>query len=127
MDLFTVFKLGADWNNCARYFQDTVHPLLVSTFPGLRIDFDPGGHSANFYFGRSRVHEGTNYDGVSVCVPPDRRGNRSEDHDGSMLFTPTFFEGDLMMEGKLQHDGLRSIDWHSMDEMFSAVKNLYGE
>ena len=127
MDPFTIFKLGADWNNCARYFQDTVHPLLVSTFPNLRIDFDRGSHSARIYFRRTRVHEGTNYDGVSVCVPPDRHGNRCQDYGWTTTFTPSCFEGDLMLEGKILHDGLRSIDWHSIEEMTNSVKSLYNK
>ena len=47
MDSFFVAELTANWINCARYFEDKVHPLLVSTFPGLRIDFDCGDIAPN--------------------------------------------------------------------------------
>ena len=112
-------------NACIEYFEKSVHPLLTSSFPDLNIAFDPRWHCAQVYFGRSRVYEGTYYDGISISVAPDRCGNRSMDHGGSSSFTPRCIEGILLMEGNLQNDC--DFSWYSLEGMVDAVKNFNGD
>ena len=116
---------GAGLSNCSRYFEDRVHPLLASSFPDLRIEYQCGSHCARVYFGRSRVYEGTRYDGILIGVSPDRYGNRCQDHGGSTHFTPRCIEGVLLMEDSLQHD--KDFSWFSLEDMVSGVKSLNGE
>ena len=125
MDFRSLFRdlLGGS-DACDEYFEKSVHPLLTSSFPDLNIAFAPGDHVAKVYFGRSRVYEGTYYDGISICVAPDRYGNRPRDHDGSSSFTPRCIEGILLMEGNLQNCDMFS--WSSLGQMVDAVKNLNG-
>ena len=116
---------GAGLRNCSSYFEDRVHPLLVSSFRDLRIEYGRGSHCGRVYFGRSRVYEGTRYDGISISVSPDRYGNRRQDHGGSMRYTPRCIEGLLLMEDSLQHD--KDFSWYSLEDMVSGVKSLNGE
>ena len=124
-DFLTIFKdFGPALRNCTRYFRDQVHPLLVSSFPNLRIEHR-GGHSARVYFGRSRVYEGIRYDGISITVPPERYGNRRQGQGGSTHFSLICIEALLLMEDSLQHD--RDFSWFSLEDMVSGVKSLNGE
>ena len=125
MDFSTLLEgFGGAFRNCTRYFEEQVRPLLASSFPDLRIEYGRG-HCCRVYFGRSRVYEGTRYDGISISVFPDRHGNRRQDHGGSTRYIPRCIEGLLLMEDSLQHD--KDFSWYSLEDMISGVKSLNGE
>merc|ERR1712032_39669 len=111
---------------CARFFEDQVHPLLTSSLPDLQIEYRQGLHCARVYFGRSRVYEGTRYDGISISVAPDRCGNRLRDYGRSENFIPSCIEGLLLIEDSLQNRS-ELFEWNLIEDMIREVKSLSGE
>ena len=113
--------------NCVKYFEDRVHPTLSSSFPDLRISHHPGTHCARVYFGRKRKHaSGIVYDGVSISVPTDRRGNRCQDKDVT-CFTPKCIEGILLKNDGLRGMRVKMFSWTSPQEVVDSINNLNSE